>query len=152
MHHILAPLGEYAASGLVLRSGYGLYYRTHPVFAAFCGDYPEQILAACCITGDCPQCTIPKALLGNDTAMHARRNLSAILRALAMVDESMSAFVRACNRLRIKPVFEPFWQSLPYSNIYLSITPDLLHQLYQGVLKHLKTWIFQVYSKAEIDS
>ncbi|KAF8956114.1 hypothetical protein BDZ97DRAFT_1672106, partial [Flammula alnicola] len=28
-------------------------------------------------------------------------------------------------------VQEPFWLNLPYLNIYESITPDVLHQLYQ---------------------
>ncbi|KAJ7862263.1 hypothetical protein B0H14DRAFT_2349626 [Mycena olivaceomarginata] len=31
----------------------------------------------------------------------------------------------------------PFWEDLPCVNIYLSITPDVLHQLYQGVIKHV---------------
>ncbi|OAX31749.1 hypothetical protein K503DRAFT_794902 [Rhizopogon vinicolor AM-OR11-026] len=30
----------------------------------------------------------------------------------------------------------PFWEGFPYANIHLSITPDILHQLYQGIFKH----------------
>ncbi|THU86968.1 hypothetical protein K435DRAFT_822030 [Dendrothele bispora CBS 962.96] len=34
----------------------------------------------------------------------------------------------------------------------MSITLDLLHQLYQGVLKHLKLWIIEAYGAHEIDT
>ena len=37
-------------------------------------------------------------------------------------------------------------------NIYWSITPDILHQLYQGILKHLISWITQACSTLEIDA
>lgn len=37
-------------------------------------------------------------------------------------------------------VYGPFWKDFPYTNIHRAITPDVLHQLYQGVLKHLVEW------------
>ncbi|KAJ4467158.1 hypothetical protein C8J55DRAFT_538258 [Lentinula edodes] len=33
---------------------------------------------------------------------------------------------------------------LPYTNIFTSITPDILHQLYQGVMKHLISWVTDI--------
>ncbi|KAF8221630.1 hypothetical protein L208DRAFT_1326765, partial [Tricholoma matsutake] len=32
------------------------------------------------------------------------------------------------------------------------VTPDILHQLYQGILKHLKSWIISAYGAIEIDA
>ncbi|THU99415.1 hypothetical protein K435DRAFT_583503, partial [Dendrothele bispora CBS 962.96] len=50
-------------------------------------------------------------------------------------------FIRSCREAGVKPVLEPFWtRSLPYFNIFTAITPNILHQLYQGVFKHLKSW------------
>ena len=50
----------------------------------------------------------------------------------------------------IKSVQCVFWKNLPYIDIYRSITPDILHQLYQGLLKHLIGWIRAVCGDAEI--
>ncbi|KAI9459823.1 hypothetical protein F5148DRAFT_1369306 [Russula earlei] len=52
----------------------------------------------------------------------------------------------------IKPVYCPFWEDLPYANVYRAITPDILHELYQGVIKHMVSWIIQAYGAAEIDA
>ncbi|THU80172.1 hypothetical protein K435DRAFT_823723 [Dendrothele bispora CBS 962.96] len=152
MRHIVKPLEAPGATGTVMTSGDGVDRLTHPIFAVYIGDYPEQILVTCGITGFCPRCSIPRQRVGENTEPHPLRNLQAILEALRKVDEGASVFVRACKDVGIKPVFEPFWANLPYSNVFMSITPDLLHQLYQGVLKHLKLWIIEAYGAHEIDA
>ena len=52
----------------------------------------------------------------------------------------------------MKPIYHPFWELLPFVNIYQAITPDVLHQLHQGVLKHLLSWLAKAYGAAEIDA
>jgi hypothetical protein len=49
-------------------------------------------------------------------------------------------------------VFSPFWHNLPYLNIFNSITPDVLHQLYQGLIKHLVDWLIKAFGPLEIDA
>ncbi|KAJ7161604.1 hypothetical protein C8R46DRAFT_1037805 [Mycena filopes] len=61
-------------------------------------------------------------------------------------------FVKKCKAAGIKPVIHPFWEGLPFVDIYESITPDVLHQLYQGVMKHLKSWVIEAFGAAEIDA
>ncbi|KAF8261034.1 hypothetical protein EI94DRAFT_1773539 [Lactarius quietus] len=51
----------------------------------------------------------------------------------------------------MKPVYHPFWEHLPFTNIFLSITPNILHQLHQGILKHMVHWLAQLGSE-EINS
>ncbi|KAF5340534.1 hypothetical protein D9758_015825 [Tetrapyrgos nigripes] len=152
MKHIVRPIVEAGTSGIVMTSGDGVDRLTHPIFAVYIGDYPEQILVTCGITGFCPRCTIPRQRVGENLEPHPIRSLAAILHALAKIDEDASTFVRACKEAGIRPVFEPFWVDLPYSNVFLTITPDILHQLYQGVFKHLKSWVIKAYGAHEIDA
>jgi Plavaka transposase len=48
-------------------------------------------------------------------------------------------------------VYKPFWADLPLADIHTATTPDVLHQLYQGVLKHLISWCQDLFSKEELD-
>ncbi|KAG2035964.1 hypothetical protein BDR03DRAFT_834033, partial [Suillus americanus] len=48
-------------------------------------------------------------------------------------------------------VTRPFWDGFPLCDIHLSITPDILHQLYQGVVKHLIHWYSSLMSERELD-
>ena len=41
---------------------------------------------------------------------------------------------------------------LPLTNIYVSIMPDILHQMLQGMMKHLIRWIIKVFGAAEVDA
>ena len=81
------------------------------------------------------------------------RDLGNILDALSAFDDpDAQIFVRACRDAGIKPVVHPFWENLPYANIYQSVAPDMLHQLYQGIIKHLLTWLKSAFGEAEIDA
>ena len=46
---------------------------------------------------------------------------------------------------------DPFWADLPYTDIHMSITPDVLHQLYSGVFAHLLSWCRDSISEKELD-
>src|SRR5712672_2288422 len=51
-------------------------------------------------------------------------------------------------------MFHPFWESLPLVNIFISITPDILHQMLQGIMKHLIKWLMKsgIFGQAEINA
>jgi Plavaka transposase len=61
-------------------------------------------------------------------------------------------FHAACRNAGLKPVFHPFWESLPHADIFISITPDVLHQLLQGVIKRLISWLVGIFGPTEIDA
>ncbi|KDQ19622.1 hypothetical protein BOTBODRAFT_102654 [Botryobasidium botryosum FD-172 SS1] len=151
MRRILAPLKEAGKNGVLMASGDGIVRRVHPIFAVFVGDYPEQCLVTGCYYGHCPQCPKPRDEFG-EPGVEPLRNLLAILDALDKADGDPTEFARACASAGIKPIYHPFWEDLPYTNIYRSITPDLLHQMYQGVVKHLVAWLKSVYGENEIDA
>ncbi|KAG1791568.1 uncharacterized protein HD556DRAFT_1432897 [Suillus plorans] len=122
--------------GLRMASGDGVLRHCHLLFASFIGDYPEQLLAAGIKFGECPKCDMDV----DETD------------ALATLGEGSLSFVRACSEAGIKPIVHPFWEDLPFANIFRAITPDVLHQLYQGLIKHLLGWLSAACGAAELDA
>ncbi|KAG2110326.1 uncharacterized protein F5147DRAFT_752967 [Suillus discolor] len=133
---VLAPLTAAGINGINMRSGDGIMRRGHPLFACFAGDYPEQVLATGVKTTQCPNCDQLVSQIGN------LRDLGAVLDALCALDQGGLAF----------PIVHPFWEGLPFVNIFESITPDILHQLYQGLVKHLLAWLSDACGSTEIDA
>ncbi|KAI0821653.1 hypothetical protein BC628DRAFT_1491058 [Trametes gibbosa] len=153
LSRVLAPLETAGYEGLAVASGDGLVRRGHPIFAVHVGDYPEQLLVTGCKNGECPKCQIPRTELGRDSDTdRPLRSLQKVLDALATLDEGPREYAKMCQEAGIKPLFHPFWERLPFTNIFEAITPDLLHQLYQGVVKHLISWIQDAFGPAEIDA
>lgn len=151
MKRVLEPLEAAGVHGVEMASGDGKVRRCHPIFATFVGDYPEQLLVACCKSTYCPKCTVAPDEL-EDNHLSPLRNLDKILDALDTIDQGPTAYARNCDEAGIKGVVHPFWENLPYVDIFRSITPDILHQLYQGVIKHLVSWLKDAFDPAEIDA
>jgi hypothetical protein len=149
---ILAPIISSGETGIAMMSGDGVWRRCHPVLATFVGDYPEQTLVTCTYNGHCPKCLVPRNQLGNFVEFPLRDPDKA-LDVYELADGDTTQFHAACRDADLKPVYHPFWESLPFSNIFLSITPDILHQLLQGVMKHILAWLSKpcVFGSEEID-
>ncbi|KAG1730425.1 uncharacterized protein EDB91DRAFT_1239108 [Suillus paluster] len=145
LSRVLAPLKSVGLDGLHMASGDGTLRRCHLLFASFIGDYPEQLLATGIKFGECLKCDIDADEMGSNTAPE-------VLDALATLDEGNLSFVHACLAVGIKPIVHPFWEDLPFANIFRAITPDILHQLYQGLVKHLLGWLSAACGAAEIDA
>ncbi|KIK75707.1 hypothetical protein PAXRUDRAFT_36968 [Paxillus rubicundulus Ve08.2h10] len=152
MREILHPLKDAGSHGVNMTSGGGVVHCGHPLVTCYIRDYPEQILISGAKTGECPSCDIPRGSLGSPDEPCAFRHLKNILDALALVDEDPLQFTKACATAGMKPLCHPFWEDLPYCNIYCALTPNVLHQLYQGLVKHLIAWIKSTYSTTEIDA
>ncbi|KAI1793586.1 hypothetical protein LXA43DRAFT_971911 [Ganoderma leucocontextum] len=127
MSRILALLASAGVNGIQLISGDGIAHRGHPILATYVGDYPEQVLVTGCKTGE-----------SSPEPLRPLRDLEKVLDALAAIDDGPRAFTQACREAGIKPLF-------------LAITPDILHQLYQGVIKHLLAWLQEAYGMDEIN-
>ena len=153
LRRVLEPLVMAGKKGVLMSTATGDVHRVHPVLASFIGDYPEQVLTACTLTGDCPRCGTSTNNLGNfdPNNMPAPRSLGDFIKVLGSFRQDPAGFLKACDQIRAKPVPHPFWLDLPWFNVYQSITPDILHQLYQGIIKYLKTWILSACEPTEID-
>lgn len=151
LRQALAPLEEAGKSGILLCSGDGVERRCHPILAAHCGDYMEHLTIVGCKMGECPHCTVPHRELGDYGEKYAIRSLEHILAALELYDTDPAYFLRGCEDVNIKAIIHPYWQHLPYNNIFLSIPPDILHQIHSGLIKHMLNWIKEIFSKEELD-
>ena len=140
MQSVLAPIISCGEAGVPMMSGDGIWRRCHPIVAVFVGDYPEQALVTCTYNGRCPKCLVRFDQLREFQSFPSRLQSDA-LKTYCLVDEEVATFHRACREAGLKPVFHPFWESLPSADIFQSITPDILHQLFQGVMKHVIAWL-----------
>ena len=152
MGRIFEPLAKVGLDGILMSTGAGVVHRNHPIVACFSGDYPEQVLVTTTKTGECPGCDVPHDELGTNTIDIHFRDIEKINAAHTLADIDPIQFVRACVDAGVKPTYRPFWTRLPYLNIFRSITPDILHQLLQGLLKHIVAWVKSAFGAAELDA
>ena len=151
MRDVLQPIVVPGESGVAMKSGDGVWRRCHPIFANFVGDYPEQALVTCTFSGRCPKCTVAPGELGVYQTFPPRLRQLAI-DTYRLADEEVHVFHAACRNAGLKPVYHPFWESLPHADIFISITPDVLHQLLQGMMRHLIKWLVAVFGPTEINA
>ena len=152
MNDILGLITSYGETGLPMMSSDGVWRCCHPIVAVFIGDYPEQALVTCTYYRQCPKCTVATGELGEYETFPRHVQSKVIDTYLLADDENIHAFHLACCQAGLKPVFQPFWASLPLVDIFISITPDILHQLLQGMMKHLIKWLIKIFGLTAIDS
>ena len=153
LRRIMKPLVSIGICGMAMKDGTGAVRRVHPILAVFVGDYPKQVLVTGVKYTECPKCTVSPQDLGKKDATSMPRNILAVRAAIALVNGNLKRYKAACKEAGIKPIY-PFWAELPYADIFQSITPDILHQLLQGLFWHIFSWIYHAnaYGQAEIDA
>jgi hypothetical protein len=151
MQDVLRPISSYGETGLDLMSEDGVWRRCHLIFAVFVGDYPEQGLVTCTFYGRCPKCTVPLGQLGEYESFPLCVQ-SGHLDTYQLADSDIHAFNVACRETGMKPIYHPFWVSLPLADVFHSITPDILHQMHQGMIRHAVLWIIKIFGAAAIDT
>lgn len=148
------PLIDAGKFGVPMATGNGDVYHVHPILAAHIADYPEQCTVTCVKKNHCPQCWVDPDDLSLPPAKHPYRDMQQVLLALDQLDltQPLKPYTDACAAAGIKPVVHPYWEKLPYCDIFRSITPDVLHQLLQGLIKSLLSWIKAIFPAADIDA
>ncbi|KAF8869049.1 hypothetical protein CPB85DRAFT_1241987, partial [Mucidula mucida] len=150
LSRVLTGLKEAGINGVVMHSGNGVARRCHPIFASYVSDYPEQVLVTCTYSGNSPLCEVPANELGDYPCDYEFCSFEEALSAAESI--GTPDWGKNCAKANIKPVQYPFWEDLPYVDIFRSITPNILHQLLQGVMKHLIGWITKIVGKDKLDA
>ncbi|KAN0138825.1 hypothetical protein V8E53_003213 [Lactarius tabidus] len=125
---LLQPIQSYGETRIAMATGNGTW------------DYPEQLLVTCTQYGRCPKCVVLQEEIGNG-ATFPLCNFGEAVDVFSLSDSDLTVFHAACCNTSFKPMYHLFWESLPFTNIFLSITLDILHQLHQGIFKHMASWL-----------
>ncbi|KAJ3966048.1 hypothetical protein EV361DRAFT_872717 [Lentinula raphanica] len=154
MRIIFSPLQEAGRLGVELASGDGTVRLVHPILASYVADFPEQCLVTCSKYETCPKCQVTAANLSSPDRFPKRTKewtLEVMAEARSSTSSSSQYFAFCMEKEVSGYVYRPFWDDLPFTDIHFSITPDVLHQLYQGVLKHLISWCQDILGNQELD-
>ncbi|KAF5350938.1 hypothetical protein D9757_014387 [Collybiopsis confluens] len=159
MATVLEPLkmaGNPEGGGVEMVGGDGAVRKVYPLLATYVADYPEQCLITCTKYGTCPKCRCKASELELSTPGEPRTQkwTTATIRSArkslsGMGDRKIHTLTMADDVAGGK--FDPFWVGFPLTDIHRCISPDVLHQLYLGVLKHLLSWVQEVVGVEELD-
>ncbi|KAJ7215557.1 hypothetical protein GGX14DRAFT_562771 [Mycena pura] len=153
MRLILQPLIAAGNNGMEVVGGDGSVRLVFPILASYVADYPEQCLVGCTKYGTCPKCQRSAADL-QDPIPGPPRTPDWTLGVIRAAENTgtENKFHDYCMDHEVAGIHRPFWEGFPLTNLSLSLTPDVLHQLYQGVFKHLVGWCQSLMTEAELDA
>jgi len=157
MRLICESLFAPSRDGIRLADSQGAVRTFHPVLASYVADYPEQCLVTCTRYGQaCPICFSPKPKFGRDEHGEIRqqdKTWEAIDTFLAAgTRDTRKTALATLNTTGLNPVDEPFWRDWAFTNVHTSMTSDVLHQLVQGMGKHVVEWLISLADAKELDA
>ncbi|KAG1883130.1 hypothetical protein F4604DRAFT_1879259 [Suillus subluteus] len=121
---------------LVVAGHNGVDMVLHLILAAYVADHPKQCLIACMNHGK------PLSSLLQDPEQN-----------IIMLKKKQTGHqVAAYTHEGLCPMYHPFWADLPFSDIFASIIPNILHQLHKGVFhNHLLKLCTEIAGEKEIN-
>ncbi|KAI9510909.1 hypothetical protein F5148DRAFT_1274585 [Russula earlei] len=114
----------------------------------YVGDHPEQCLVAGCKENRCPICTVPAKSQGDGFLFPLRSQLHT---EQVLHLEANGHHPPEFLEWGLRKVFSPFWAGMPHTDIFMCISPDILHQLFLGVFCHLLEWCAQLMGAKRLD-
>ncbi|KAH9484401.1 hypothetical protein JR316_0003882 [Psilocybe cubensis] len=155
MRIVLLPLIDAGNNGVEMASCDGAIRKVHPILTCYVADYPEQCLVTCTKYGTCVKCQAPATDLGqinSHTPRTQKWTTTIIEEGKHQANGRSNSFHDYCMSYNVAgSVYKPFWDGFPLADIHRAITPDVLHQLYQGVFKHLVVWCQKALSPSKLD-
>ena len=145
---ILQPLEAAGKEGVSLECADKCIRQCYPVLAAWIADHIEYAKLFHLKKQACPVCTVEDHQLGADShPFYPARHYNKYYRRYLLLNSIESGSNTEKNETitffdnqRVKPYFNVFWR-LPRVRPERLHTPDLLHGIYLGLLKHLMDWV-----------
>ena len=150
MRTLLHPLIAAGQNGVLMTCADAKIRKIFPILAAYVADYPEQCLVVCCNENRCPKCTVWWTERGENKKSTPRTedSFKTTMRLRKNGEDPIEYDLEG-----LREIYSPFWADLPLTDIFLAITPDILHQLHKGVFKdHLVKWCTSLLGEEAIDS
>ncbi|KAH7101919.1 hypothetical protein BKA62DRAFT_618075 [Auriculariales sp. MPI-PUGE-AT-0066] len=142
---VCKPLFEPANKGEVFIDSHGVARTCYTILVAYAADYPEQCLIACVRYGQaCPICDTLLADFDKDEPGDLRSQEDTIATIDFARQQSAQESNATLKAAGLTNVPEPFWKMWPHANIHAAMSSDVLHQLVQGMGKHLVSWLIEL--------
>jgi hypothetical protein len=153
VHHVMevlmVPLREASQLGVNMWCADRCLHCVYLIVVAFVRDWLEQNDMACTSQGGCPICMIEFEDCGShkkDVLMHTLGDTIAVVQAYYEHGDTGKL-----DKEGVK-LWKPWWAALPCINFHACITPNLLHQLHQGIFKsHIVCWMKKLVGVERID-
>ncbi|KAG2053500.1 hypothetical protein BDR06DRAFT_982797 [Suillus hirtellus] len=138
-HHcmslLLKPLIAAGRNGVEMVCTDLLIWQVFPILAAYVADFLEQCLVACCKENQCPKWDPLTSMMQDpEVTKYILEKQKNGQHPIQFDDNGLCA------------IFNPFWENLPHTNIFLAFIPDLLHQV------HKVKWCLEIVGEDEMDS
>jgi hypothetical protein len=136
---VLSPIWNLyiTGPGLKWNCADGFQRQCYSLYAAWVGDYPEQVMIAQVSYGSCPMCEIPKGAPMQHSTCQVLDNSRDLYVYSELLDETNNDVL---HTLHVHPIHNQFWQ-FPLGCVYQLWQPDELHQLLLGLVKDLLNWL-----------
>ncbi|KZV98597.1 hypothetical protein EXIGLDRAFT_595119, partial [Exidia glandulosa HHB12029] len=153
MRIICEPMFTPASDGVQLTDSEGVVRKCFPILAAYVADYPEQCLVTCLRYGQgCPNCETLVDDFDSNGCSDLRKQEDTLQTIRDVSEMPAKEKRRTLQDAGLNDIVDPFWADWPLANIHCAITSDVLHQLVQGVGKHLVEWLLDIAPTRELDA
>ncbi|QRW03803.1 hypothetical protein RhiLY_02802 [Ceratobasidium sp. AG-Ba] len=149
MEALFHELHTASAEGVETLCADGRYRRAYPTVAALTLDNEDQVLGAGVTPSGCPKCITTYKNRGSGKLAPARKHFDTLCAMHAALEDKPGAR-QAAKALELEPIW-PWWANMPNLDFAGCLMPDILHQLHQGMLRHLLKWTYKATGKAEVD-
>ncbi|KAG8702720.1 hypothetical protein FRC09_004579 [Ceratobasidium sp. 395] len=148
MEAVFKELRTLSEKGVEALCADGRYRKAYPIVAAVELDFEEQAQMALITSSGCPKCLHPYKGRGSGKLGPPRKNNEILCAIHAYLDGEDKGKV---DELMLRRPVWPWWANIPHLDFSACLMPDILHQLHQGMLRHLLSWSFKAAGEEAVD-